>query len=671
MITLPILHSLDVDGYGMYPGSESREGLHIDFLPGLTLVLGANGLGKSTLVTILYRLLTGPFDIPALVSRSQLGNASIDARVLTGRNRRVLSERVSDQAVNAIATIDFSLDGTRVIVSRHLSNLSLTGLSVAGNTLEAAEETYQTQIRTLAGTQKFGDWILLLQYLVFYFERRRSLIWDPSAQRQLLRIMCLGMDVGQDWAEREREILELDTDMRNLRAVTNRERSNLQNESALEAGEAETRTAIHEFIARCEDIGPLLDQAVEALEGYDTAYEHARLRALTSEHRRESQYRELEHAQLSAIMSHMPSASDTVKYILTQLMSNKRCLVCGSHAPEIAESMGEQITQGQCVICRSSIESDDIDEGVPAVVPNIELLVQAFEAADSELHGARSALSAARNEREESLVRARELRRELEDIGSSIESLYGRLPAESEELEERRLELRRLAARVTSMEADLVLKRDEFEQIVEAGNRTIAARANEIRAAFEHYAAQFLFEECNLSWAPVATQLGQSGQRFEFPAFGLDLGGSDFTAAVRRTGPNDVSESQREFIDLAFRMALAEVAADGAVSSLIIDAPESSLDAIFVERAATVLGEYADQDKGNRLIVTSNLVDGDLIPQLLQRSSAIEEHADRVVNLFSVAAPTAAMIELEPEYQSAVQRVLDRAGSPSQSTGSA
>ena len=68
MINLPILHSFDVSEYGLFPGGGSdAPGLHIGFSPGLTLVLGANGLGKTTLVMMLYRMLTGPYDIPVLM----------------------------------------------------------------------------------------------------------------------------------------------------------------------------------------------------------------------------------------------------------------------------------------------------------------------------------------------------------------------------------------------------------------------------------------------------------------------------------------------------------------------------------------------------------------------------------------------------------------------------
>ena len=84
MVNFPIFQRLEITQYGMFPGAQGAEpGLHVDFLPGLTLVLGTNGLGKSTLVTIMYRLLTGPFDIPGLTGRVDLGNISLVPKPLS------------------------------------------------------------------------------------------------------------------------------------------------------------------------------------------------------------------------------------------------------------------------------------------------------------------------------------------------------------------------------------------------------------------------------------------------------------------------------------------------------------------------------------------------------------------------------------------------------------
>ncbi len=65
-VRFPVLTGLHVEGYGLYPGKSGRNGLKTALPSGLTVVLGANGLGKTTLVWIMYRLLSGPYDIPGL-----------------------------------------------------------------------------------------------------------------------------------------------------------------------------------------------------------------------------------------------------------------------------------------------------------------------------------------------------------------------------------------------------------------------------------------------------------------------------------------------------------------------------------------------------------------------------------------------------------------------------
>ena len=127
MINLPLLHSLDVADYGLYPGdNEDAPGLHVRFEPGLTLVLGANGLGKTTLVTMLYRLLTGPWEIPAMLQQDpQLGTASLQVTGLRSNIRRTFGQRVADGAVGASARLVFYVGSEEVSVERNLRDLTL------------------------------------------------------------------------------------------------------------------------------------------------------------------------------------------------------------------------------------------------------------------------------------------------------------------------------------------------------------------------------------------------------------------------------------------------------------------------------------------------------------------------------------------------------------------
>ena len=95
-------------------------------------------------------------------------------------------------------------------------------------------------------------------------------------------------------------------------------------------------------------------------------------------------------------------------------------------------------------------------------------------------------------------------------------------------------------------------------------------------------------------------------------------------------------------------------------STLIIDAPESSLDAVFVARAADVLTLFCPPGTENRLVVTSNLIDGDLIPHLLTRSGIKSPRDSRVVDLLRTAAPTAAVRALYPDYADVRRRLFSR-----------
>ena len=98
MINFPVFEHIDISGYGLFPGTVDSEGLHINFRPGLTLVLGANGLGKTTLINIIYRLLTGPFDISGLKSKSEVGYGSLSPTRLSYQERRTFGARVMDGA---------------------------------------------------------------------------------------------------------------------------------------------------------------------------------------------------------------------------------------------------------------------------------------------------------------------------------------------------------------------------------------------------------------------------------------------------------------------------------------------------------------------------------------------------------------------------------------------
>lgn len=228
MINFPIINRLEVTNFALYPGDAGKGGLKVDFKPGLTLVIGANGLGKTTLINIVYRMLTGPFDISGLQGRGDLGSIDLKPSGLSTTGRSTFASRVADGAKEVTARLALTLGRHDVVIERRLSDLKLTLFQVGKKSHDTSEiENFQSEISRLVGVWSFGDWILLLRHIVFYFEDRRALVWDTSAQRQLLRFLFLPAKTAQKWSETERSILEMDSRARNLNAAVSREERTL------------------------------------------------------------------------------------------------------------------------------------------------------------------------------------------------------------------------------------------------------------------------------------------------------------------------------------------------------------------------------------------------------------------------------------------------------------
>jgi AAA domain len=660
MINFPVFDRLDVTGYGLFPGSDTEPGLHITFGPGLTLVLGANGLGKSTLVIMLYRLLTGPFDIPGLSGRADLGSISLEPKGVPGAVKSVFAQRVSNGAESATGRLEFNLGQRSVVVERLLSDLSLIRFEVDGAQRATDEqESFQKEIAKLVGVWSFGDWILLLRHMVFYFEDRRALVWDASAQRQLLRFLFLPATTARKWTQDERFILKLDSDARNLSYAIYKEEGALASSESMVISGADVRQelkALEEL--QKVDIDRREDLENGLVEG-DAARQTARLRHVKAEQEREARYRELERAKLISVEARFPKHSDTARYILAQLLTEAECLVCGNHVPATAVELESRIKHEQCVVCGSDLAHSD--KHIPAARVADRRAAKATAALgeiEPELTEAVRQLAIREAEYSTVVQELAELNAKIAERSARIDALVKLLPPEETELHRQRVELATMRNRLETMQAELVRKRQAFRRFVNRESKALVARSGDIKSSFERYAEGFLLEQIELAWSPQKSRVGQTGDLIEFPAFELDMTGTDFPSPVRRTGPEQVSESQREFIDLAFRMALMEVAGSDGVGSLVIDAPESSLDAVFVTRAAMVLARFAKPSKGNRLVITSNLVEGKLIPQLLTMSASHRKRLTQLVDLFKIAEPTAAIRKLRDEYQEVMTELM-------------
>ena len=193
MINLPVLEHLRVQSYGLFPGDPRGSGIDWNFPAGVTLIAGINGLGKTTLLTMILRSFTGPYDLTG-------DGAPVTVSVIvpekpTDLRARALSfftQRVADAAAGATMSLSARIGKTLITLTRQIDNLSLIGWELNGvsqalpETKAEREALAQQTLARLIGVGNFVDVLLLLHHVILFHEDRPGALWDPNAQRQVL-----------------------------------------------------------------------------------------------------------------------------------------------------------------------------------------------------------------------------------------------------------------------------------------------------------------------------------------------------------------------------------------------------------------------------------------------------------------------------------------------------
>lgn len=216
MVRFPILERIQVKDYELYPGDPPGSGLNLSLTKGPWLVIGVNGLGKSTLLLIIRHMLSGPFWV---VAAGPSGSTRAD---VISSDRRIFAGRVSDGAQGATATLQVRFGDVVLTITRRLDDLSIIRCEIGDRLLEGGaegEEPYRQAVRHLMGVGGFADALRIFRYLTFVLEQRDGLIWDPRAQSEIFRAVFLPPDHANLWRNLEGEIVSSDSGARNLSAA--------------------------------------------------------------------------------------------------------------------------------------------------------------------------------------------------------------------------------------------------------------------------------------------------------------------------------------------------------------------------------------------------------------------------------------------------------------------
>lgn len=663
-VRLPVYTHISVTGFQMYPGAPDAPGITHEFAPGLHLVAGVNGLGKSTLLLILYHTLVGP----AAIRNDDFGVPLPE--VVNRRDADRFRRRVADAGKDASATVAFKLGTSAFEVTRSLFDLSLQSWRINGADQVLDDPTYMAAIAHAMNVGSFADVLTILNLIVFMFEDRELLMWSPLAQRNALRALFMAPAEANDLAGRAQAVARANSAYRNLLYIVNRDKKQLatakEKLAAADGLSAEYHTLQRGIAALSETYETLRTRRNDA----EQLSAEARAVSEAAKFSYDDIVREMEALKLARVSSAFPTSEQSSHYVLARLIGDKECLACGAENGPLIEKWIAAVAEGSCLLCGA----DEIAQ--ETIVPPVAVDAARLSKLDERLIKSRQALNVAL-ENEAALEKDRAVvQRQLDQIvqertpldkrSQEIAGFVPPSPPEVAALEERVISQSETLDQLRTEQVDA---EREFSAVFGRFRTSVELKADAIRQKFGEKIGEFLVERAEISLAFKRSPIGESGQSYDWPTFNLSMTSGTFDAPAPRLSRKDVSMSQGEFIDLAFRLALVSVAANEGPATMIFDAPEASLDALFMRRAGAFLAQFTEANAENRLIVTSNLTNADMIPALFgaykpeegdptPRPVPRNERRDRVIDLLELAAPTSAVALVGDRYKDLLDRAL-------------
>ena len=665
MIVIPKFETIHLSNYGLFPGISGDHQVDIDFRNGLTVLAGINGLGKTTLLNLLLRMISGPYDLTSTGAPEKYeAILPSNATKLKPNVIDFFSQRVADGAENAISTLTMKFGDKEAVISRNMSTLSLAAsLTIDGVETASSESEYQSTMADLFNVSTFVHVLLLLHNIVFFNEKKAGALWDANAQRHVLGAIVLGKVVALKFDEVTRRVQTADSQFRNTRAQANKFQKQLNELAVKEEQSPEVRAHLAATIEAIEGSSEKLDHLENSLSELSERHKEKRLELEKAKLENESALGLIERAKYTSLLHAFPKMEDAARLLLARILSEAECLVCGAEAEGKKAELEKLLLEGFCPACGADPE-DQASAPDSSKFEKVKMSAARKKAdvATSQLRKAAKSFEKVDIEKSNALEQVVSARTELAVLKSSQEQLNALLPSDSEKVQSLRKIVEGFNGTLAEERATLELAASDYSQILGGVTKQIVKAAKKLSVAFGQQVNKLLSESAQLLTTEGRAKIGQeSASAFEFPVFVAEMTAANKPGLTARQSQDDVSESQRELIDLAFRLALIEVACADGNATFVMETPEASLDGIAMKKVGSTLKDFSETP-GTRLIITNNLTNAGMVTAIFGGVSSSKKEQRRreqsVFNLLQEAAPNQALSENRDEYEGLLQEAI-------------
>jgi hypothetical protein len=626
--------------------------------PGVNVIAGGTGLGKTTLVNAML------FGVFGRLGRSnKRGLEKVDSDYFTGR-MTPLQEDAAPPTVDVEATFG----DKPVTVARDLNTGRLVSATIGDQSVTGT--AYELGLADCLGLENYEDQVMqVIDHLLYVPETPYFLAWDSHAQNELLSILFGTSETFNDLNSQWRAVQSADSEFRNLRFQAVRVERQIK-----ELANQNTPATADSIAQQRLDYESATKQAITARENVIARWQATRDELETLQ--RQVDDLEDEYARLANRLEQQDPRSDDDKLsfevfadarttaiadsLLRLVNSPKstRCLCC-SNVPgrSTAETTraGDLLSKKLCPICGSKLQHNGGSTAHTAAAP--EPLTADLEAAIARVATKlRDTLLTAEQARSRLHVADEEKRGAEDRLAASRETEWrfqmAHPIAADAASDQRTIALQELRKDQQKAESTLRRSLSRFTSTRDDFNATLKALRRDIAKSLTRYCALFLDESCEI-------ELDEEGKHAERRGPQVDPLHAAFYPVVDgqpRYRPESLSEAQRTFVDLAFRMALLDVwhRKTSRHATLVVETPEGSVDSAYMVRVAQMLREFARE--GHTLIVTTNLNNDLFLPELL-RGTPKRQRAARLLNLLDVGVPR----QVQRKHRNVFDQIIERA----------
>lgn len=613
-VYLPRINYMEVYGFDKIFRSND---IYVDFKADLNIILGGNGLGKTTLFQcVVYALTGGLADTDVEEDKTYRW----DYKFFKGR---IYKERLTE----AYIRVNFNFGETQIIVKRGLQSSKVLEFSTVPDSSSTNIESYDRAIEVLGGYKYYSDFIFVVNRLLYLPENRRSLTWDYDAQIRTLMVLSNDIINENQYRSLRAEIKRLDSAKRHTIVDINK--------AKLKIDEANIKNSLNETDNTQnnveEDPGVTIDisrrmELSKKIEELSIQRNNLLPLLKDNEYRRSDLAKEIEalseslrKAEASFVYTSLVNSDAVNSLIYGKIIEHGICPCCGDISKDFQKEAKARLVNGNCIVCGKK-HHDDIDSNV-----NTDD-IEAFNSQLSEKLGARDIVNKKivhlRNELEYLDEQIDIARRDLNTI--EYEHYINENPLEKEYADEDDITqliqtLEKLQISRTELEVDIFKKTEQADTMFRNFKENFDERRKKLYDIYMDLATKFLGKS-------VTLEFEKSSAKFVDLEYLIPV----FDEEPRKT-PEDCSEAQRFFLDIAFRMALIMLnqKLTNTSATFICETPESALDVSYVNNVIRMFFEFISER--NTLILTNNLQRLGLAHLLVKKATSAEGRVDYIV----------------------------------------